>query len=298
MENDSKKINFRCFICGGADSIFFTEKQSQQLYKCRKCGLIFVYPLSVNPSGIYTKDYFLGARSGFGYANYEEDKTKDRFTLNLYLEKVEKFVPQRGKLLDVGAATGVFLELAAKRGWEVSGVEISDYAAEAARRKNLNVQTGTIESLKSTPNYFEVVTMFDVLEHLTDPQKVLRAVHYLLKPGGITVINTPDAGSFFARLMGRSWHLLVPPEHLFYFNVANLTQLLIKTGFDVRLVTNIGKRFTLRYIFKTLARWQKFFLWQWIARKLLAMPLGQFTLPLNLRDNCFIIAQKPIRVSP
>lgn len=292
MENDSEKISFKCFVCGGVDFSFFTEKQSYNLYKCRQCGLVFVFPLPSNSAQIYNQDYFLGAKAGFGYANYEEDKHKGNETLKRYLEEIGKFVPQRGRLLDVGAATGVFLESAMKYGWEAEGVEISDYAAEAARRKGLKVQTGIMESLGYPNNHFDAITMLDVLEHVSDPQEVLRAVHRLLRSGGVVVINTPNTGSFFARLMGKRWHLLVPPEHLFYFNTDNLTKLLAKEGFRVCLVTTIGKRFTLQYIFKTLARWQKLSLWQWIASRLTLTPLGRLAIPINLRDNCFIIAQR------
>lgn len=292
MENDSKKIDFTCFICNNAKLCFFTRKQSYDLYKCQQCGLIFVYPLPENLAEIYAKDYFLGAMHGFGYVDYEKDKKAMNATFEMYLDEIEKLMPARGRLLDVGAATGVFLETSARRGWRASGIEISDYAATKARQKNLNVQIGTLESMHFKKELFDMITMWDVLEHLPNPESTLKLANNLLKRDGLIVLNTPNSGSFFAKLMGKHWHLIVPPEHLFYFNIDNLTKLLRKTGFEVCLVTCLGKKFTLQYILKTLATWHKFFLWQWLVGKIQNKTLGQIALSVNLHDNLFLIAKK------
>jgi len=110
MENDPKKIDFTCFICNNAKFCFFAKKQSYNLYRCQQCGLIFVYPLPENLAEIYAKDYFSGATHGFGYVDYEKDKKAMSATFEMYLDEIEKLMPARNRLLDVGAATGAFLE--------------------------------------------------------------------------------------------------------------------------------------------------------------------------------------------
>ena len=78
-----------------------------------------------------------------------------------------------------------------------------------------------------------------------------------MKKGGLIAINTPDSGSFIAKLLGKRWHLLVPPEHLVIFNRVNLDLLLKSCGFEVLWTGKIGKKFTLQYIFQILANWQR-----------------------------------------
>lgn len=288
----SAGANTKCPVCAAAEPNFFAKKKGCDLYKCRQCDFIFVYPIPGNLTEIYTEDYFSGAKHGAGYIDYEKDKSAMSATTEIYLDEIEKLTPGRGKLLDVGAATGTFLEAALRRGWQVSGIELSDYAAEKARQKNLDVRTGSLEAITFAEASFDVVTMWDVLEHVPNPAVTLKLVNNLLKPGGVVALNTPNAGSFFAKLMGKRWHLIVPPEHLSYFNIGNLTRLLDKIGFGIRRVTCLGKKFTLQYILKMLATWHKFFVWRWLMGKIENKPLGRIAISINLRDNLFLIAEK------
>jgi 2-polyprenyl-3-methyl-5-hydroxy-6-metoxy-1,4-benzoquinol methylase len=200
-------------------------------------------------------------------------------------------MPKRATLLDVGAATGFFISLARQHGFEARGIEISAYAAQQARQRDLAVTTGTLADLPiSDP--FDVVTMLDVIEHVPDPrQEVLRA-RDLLQKHGVLAINTPDASSLHARLMGRRWHQILPPEHLYYFNRVALRALLEEAGFEVINVSTVGKRFTLQYIFKTLYVWQRIALWRRLSQLCSKGPLSRLALPINLHDNMFVIARK------
>ncbi|MEK7578831.1 MAG: class I SAM-dependent methyltransferase [Patescibacteria group bacterium] len=292
MENHLKKIDTTCIACGERLFDFFANKNDFNLYRCKNCHLIFVWPLPKESANLYSSDYFSGAKHGFGYVNYEEDKSAMFKTFEVYLGKIEQFMPRKGKLLDVGAATGFFVQLATARGWKASGIEISDYAAKVARQKGLDVMTGTLESVDFDTSSFSVVTLWDVIEHLPDPVSHLKLIYNILEVGGLVAINTPDSASFVARIFGKRWHLLVPPEHLFYFNYRSLSVLLRNSGFEVVHISKIGKKFTLQYIFKTLARWQNFFIWRQLAEFFAKTQLVRFSIPINLRDNFFIIAKK------
>ncbi len=289
METIVKKI-VDCKLCGGK-SVFFISKNCHDLFQCEACGLIFVWPIPQNLSVIYEQDYFSGATHGFGYADYDTDKSAMTDTFLKYLKIIEKYSGGVGSLLDVGAATGFFLGLALRNKWDVTGVEISDFAAEKARAKGLAVLTGTLDSVRF-PKLFNVITMWDVIEHVSDPYEQIKKAYELLAPNGILIINTPDASSIFAKIMGKRWHLFVPPEHLYYFNPTNLAKNLSGAGFKVLEVGKLGKKFTLIYAFLTLARISKLRFIQNLADRLRGTSIGNLAVPINLRDNFFIIAKK------
>lgn len=292
MENKEKKMNAVCPVCQVTDAAFFTTKNFCDIYKCRNCGLLFLWPKSSGSADVYSKDYFKGGDRGYGYVDYEVDKLAMAAVWEVYLERIEKFLPNRGKLLDVGAATGVFLQAAQKRGWAVGGIEPVDWAAQKARAAGLEVKTSVLSDLGDDIGDYDAVTYFDVFEHLSDPVAEVDLIHRILKPRGLLIINTPDAGSWLARILGKRWHLLTPPEHLIVFNQNNLMRLLNERGFEILEVEKIGKKFTLQYIFRTLANWQKATVWCSLAEFLENNRLGKISVPINLRDNLFVIARK------
>lgn len=277
-----------CHVCRGSDVALFCTKNGHDVFRCQVCGLLFVHPLPNSTADIYTGDYFEGATKGFGYVHYDEDKEPMIPAFRLYLQRIRKVLGGEGALLDVGAATGFFVRLANNEGFSARGIEISDHAASVARAKGLDVRTGTLADIEGT---FDCITMLDVIEHVPDPRKEFEKAAALLTSGGVLVINTPDAGSLFARMMGRYWHLIVPPEHLYYFNRSNMRRLLEETGFGVVEVSTIGKSFTLSYILKTLYRWTHVRLFDRLAL-LFSHRAARFAIPINLHDNMFILARK------
>ncbi len=292
MEDNAKKLNLiKCSVCGANDVYFWFEKNSFDLYKCRKCELIFT-ELVPDVSKIYSEDYFSGAKCGFGYVDYDKDKQAMADTFDFYINKIEEFSVGKGNLLDVGAATGYFLEIAKQKNWHGSGVEISPFASEKARAKGFNVITGTLENLSVPDEYFSVFTLWDVIEHFSDPKSQLLLANKMLKKGGLIAINTPDAGSFVAKILGRHWHLLMPPEHLIIFNQRNLSMLLKSCGFDVLWIGKVGKKFTIQYALQVFSNKLKLKPFAQIAEFFKDNALGKINIPINLRDNFLIIAKK------
>jgi len=292
MENKNKKLNLDCLVCKSKSVNLFANKNSHDLYRCSDCGLIFVNPLPEIVLSIYNWDYFNGATAGFGYVDYDNDKRAMQSTFEKYLNMIENLLPERGKLLDIGAATGYFVKLAQNKGWSVTGIELSEWAANKGRTEGLDIFTGSLESVDFPRSYFDAVTLIDVLEHLTDPRHQLKIIAEMLKPGGVVAINTPDTGSLFARLFGRRWHLLIPPEHLFLFNKKNLSRLLKESGFEMIDVRKIGKNFTLQYAAHILANWQGRSLLHKISGLFRSSRWGKIGIPINLRDNFFILARR------
>jgi SAM-dependent methyltransferase len=136
-------------------------------------------------------------------------------------------------VLDVGAAGGSFLAIARERGYQVAGCEPSTWMCGFAReRYGLELRPGTILDLDAAPAGFDLLTLFDVIEHTPDPAAVLRRAHELLVPGGVLGLSYPDYGSLAARAMGRHWVFLLT-VHLYYFTRASMRRLLGNSGFDV-----------------------------------------------------------------
>lgn len=288
MENKIFKII--CPLCSG-DTRLWGIKNSYNLLLCNSCNLIFVNPLP-DPKSLYNQDYFSGANLGFGYIDYDSDKEPMIPTFNKYIDLFNKYGKKEGRLFDVGAATGFFLKIAQNRGYSVSGVEMSDYAALMARKSGIEVYSGDLMSLSLRNQSFDIVTMLDVLEHMTEPLVELLEVKRILKPDGLLVINAPNGQSFLAKILKTKWHLVLPPEHLFYFSPKNLSNFLEKNGFKVVYSGTIGKRFTLGYIFKMLYKWQKLTVWNYLSNFFSKGFLSKLYIPVNLHDNFFIIFQK------
>jgi len=280
-----------CLVCHER-SFHVGDKGQYPFYRCQACSLLFVWPLPSDNLDIYSQSYFAGAEQGFGYIDYDQDKAPMTSTFEKYLDLLAQRHPSQGSLLDVGAATGFFLELARRRQWKTCGVEPSDYATHVATDKGLDVRCGVLEDLSLPEGSFDVITMWDVIEHVTDPRESLAKAFALLTPGGTLALNTPDSASLLARLLGLRWHLVVPPEHLILFSRKSLELLLREAGFEVTLSRCIGKRFTVQYVLETLARWQGLGLWHTTLRLVRRLGIGDWGVSINLRDNMFILAQK------
>lgn len=287
---NNKHCNIFCPLCDNWSVNFFCEKNKYKLYKCKSCKLLFVYPIPkiVN---IYNESYFSGAKNGFGYVNYDKDKEPMVSTFNEYLNIISSLGLSKGRLLDIGAATGFFMNIAQGKGFETTGIEVSEFVAEIGKEKGLDIFTNDDQLDKFSEEYFDVITMFDVLEHLENPKETLSKLYRVLKKGGLLVINTPDAESLWARVLGSRWQLILPPEHLYYFSPKNLSEYLQKHGFKQKVNTKIGKRFTFQYIFKMLYKWQGGF-WNILTSSFSKGFLSKLYLPINLRDNFFIILEK------
>lgn len=280
-----------CHVCKGATVEKFCTKNAHTIFRCTQCRLLFVHPLPRSTADIYEADYFGGAQKGFGYVEYDADKEPMIPTFMTYLSHIRRLLGKEVKLLDVGAATGFFVGLAKKEGFDAQGIEISEHAAAKARDKGFDVKTGTLSDVSGV---FDCITMLDVIEHVPDPRSEILKAAALLRKDGALVVNTPDSGSLVARLLGKHWHLIVPPEHLYYFNRNTMRALLEEAGFSVVLEKTIGKSFTPQYILKTLYKWTHVTIFDWLARACQKTFLGRLSIPLNLHDNMFVIARKHV----
>jgi SAM-dependent methyltransferase len=154
----------------------------------------------------------------------------------------------QGRVLDVGTAGGAFLAVAQRRGWEVEGCEPSRWLCDwAAAHYGIAVKPGTLAEQNYPDSSFDVVTLWDVLEHSPDPLQLLVECRRVLKPGGLLILTYPDIGSAIARLMGRSWVFLLS-VHLYYFTRATMGRLLARAGFAVEMSRAHFQQLELGYV--------------------------------------------------
>jgi 2-polyprenyl-3-methyl-5-hydroxy-6-metoxy-1,4-benzoquinol methylase len=179
---------------------------------------------------VYDETYFTGGV----YRDYMQEGPNRRRLFEKKLTLIDKYLPHRGRLLDIGCAGGFFLRLANDIGYDGYGIEVSQYAARHAREVlGLKVFNGTLAEANHPNDFFDVITMWDVLEHLADFRSTLTECHRVIRAGGILVVETLNAHSLLAKVLGRKWHLFWPPYHLSYFTRETLRMALEKTGFTV-----------------------------------------------------------------
>jgi len=232
-----------CLLCEGSSESRLIFHTSRPIFQCGSCSLVYADPRNA-PAGDYAENYY---RDGV-YADYLADRDAIQRNAPRVLEELERMVKGR-RLLDVGCATGFFLEAARGRGWEVHGLETSEYASDYARRElGLEVATASIVSPPEGLPLFDVVTLWDTIEHLDRPDLALANIRRLLAPNGVFVFSTGDYASLLRRLAGKRWRLFADPTHNFFFDEKTLRLMLKRAGFEVVRVTRRGKRVSLSLI--------------------------------------------------
>jgi 2-polyprenyl-3-methyl-5-hydroxy-6-metoxy-1,4-benzoquinol methylase len=230
----------KCDLCGNNDWHPFlstTDRFTGEkfcLVKCKHCDLIYLNP---RPQIFEMQRYYPDEYEAYHLPIQQSSKFENwhiEHTLEKQLGYVEYFHSNRGRLLDVGCATGNFLNLAVRRGWQVLGLEIIEKAAIIARQQyNLEVITQNLESVELPDGSFDVVTLWDVLEHLSSPRDVLTRIHKLLRPMGMIFFSIPNLNSYDQYLFGRSWIGWDSPRHFTLFTNQTIKQLLDATEFEI-----------------------------------------------------------------
>ena len=169
-----------------------------------------------------------------------------RETAHRDLTAIERHCQGDRLLLDVGAWTGTFVEVARHRGWEAAGIEPSAWASARARSRGLDVRTADLHHHGLEPGAYDVVALRDVLEHLVEPRRALDEVHRLLAPKGALYITVPDAGSVTARVLGRRWWSVLP-MHVQYFTRASLRSMLEAQDYRIVEMTRHRKAYSVGY---------------------------------------------------
>jgi 2-polyprenyl-3-methyl-5-hydroxy-6-metoxy-1,4-benzoquinol methylase len=224
-------------------------------FACKDCRFVFSNPYipEENITAFYSQ---LEDRE---YGTEAEGRSKNFSTIFKRLKRIRdgraKHGSHSGSLLDIGAAGGIFLDMARRQGYDIEGIEPSEFLVkEAEKRYGIKLFKGTVEEYK-TEKKFSIITLLDIVEHLVNPDDFMTKVDGLIEENGLLVVVTPDVGSLAARLAGkRWWHYRV--AHINFFNLASLRCLLEKHGYEIiskkRYVWNFSLFYLITRIFPSL----------------------------------------------
>ncbi len=257
----SKEIEtITCPLCGSSSYKIYDKLGDWTIVECKHCGFRYTNPrpkIEVLPS-FYTEEYFKDERHFDKF--YNQDNTIKQQSDN-YINRVldiESHVQKRGKLLEIGAARGAFLDKMKKRGWEVRGVEISGDAVKLGKELyGIDIFQGTFAEFK-TNEKFDVICMYQTLEHVPDPKFIVGHSYELLNKSGIIVIEVPNIESIENKISGRlKFERYDLPRHLNHFSPSVLRALLKNTGFSVIYCDNYVPFIWTDFIKKIITRRNK-----------------------------------------
>lgn len=225
--------NLNCPSCGSSRRKVRIERFDRKVLQCLDCDLGYMDAFPANVEDVYSTTGYLESHE----INYLQnvDYRKKRFAmerLDIIGRHLNKPATQ-ARLLDVGCGAGWFLEVAKERGYIISGLEIGKQLAEFTSKKlGAQIYTVPLTELPATES-FDVITLFDVLEHVNSPRTVLKALRNHLNPGGIGLLFTPNLDSVGISILQELSSLIMPAEHLFYFTPASLRRMIEETPLDV-----------------------------------------------------------------
>ena len=207
MEHKRDNTRAACAVCGSRRLRPLPAYRRAHLVRCRDCGLVFA---GRDPSE---------EELARNYGEYSREDADSPLTRQRYRELLDRFEPYRrtGRILDMGCGIGYFLEEAERRGWEAHGSEFEPRAVEIVRGKGLRCLQAPLHADSLEPGSFDVITAFEVVEHLREPQAEAATIAAALRPGGLFYCTTPNFGSLSRRLLRARWRVIAYPEHLSYF---------------------------------------------------------------------------------
>lgn len=223
------KMGLECKICGS----YNFRPRNYPLIECKDCGLVFVSdPEKIDPETYYNKEYYFKWEKDME-KNLNKRKFAARKKQEIFFKNTKDIKFGREKILDVGCSLGEFVKEMDRFFDKVRGIEISSFAVDFAKNRDVPISYGTLPRNDFQYNSFDVITLWEVIEHLSNPLEDLKSAYKLLKHGGILYITTPNYNSLNRKILGEKWSLFLPSEHLFYFTPKTLKHLLEVCGFKV-----------------------------------------------------------------
>ncbi|NQT72774.1 MAG: class I SAM-dependent methyltransferase [Chloroflexi bacterium] len=212
-----------------------TDGGKYNLVQCNVCGMIVVWP---PPTKKFLDSFYASykGRVKKGIIEWGDPIQANRAAIEdgyLKMKYVVEFagIKQRGRVLDIGCGHGFFVYAVQDLGYQALGVDVDPEAIDFGQsRLGIDIEKVSIDCLEVLQKDFDIVTAWQVLEHLRMPGSCTRSVSKLLKPGGVFAGSVPNVGGITARLRGTKWYLMIPPEHLNYFTERSMKHMLTQAG--------------------------------------------------------------------
>ena len=222
-----------CCICASRSFTNFCCKDKQYYVKCLHCDHVYLAQFSYNtvknlPTAVPKRmtHHISESKQQWDFSTFKREKV-----FLPRLRTIRKYT-QPGFLLDIGCSNGAFLKAAVTEGWEARGNELKESSARVARSFGVKVYTEPLEKLALQGDFYSAITMWQVLEHLEDPNLVLKECNRLLRLGGVLAFSTPNVKSIGYRILKEHWPAVDPGSHCNLFNAANLERLMNRFGFE------------------------------------------------------------------
>ncbi len=269
------------------DHIKITDSDYGKIWdldRCHTCTHTFANPC---PSKEFIQSLYEGTEDPL----YQDEARGRAKNFKRILRVLDRFHPKKGILFDVGAATGILLDVARNRGWRVEGTEPSAWAVRTAWEKyGLDITEGPFEEESLPESRFVAVTMVDFIEHIPDPFKAVSIAKKILLPGGTLCLVTPDIRSLAAKFLGSKWwHYR--PGHLGYFSKKSLETLLQRAGMRIIKMRKYSWTFSLHYLLSRKPRLNLV-----LKNHILASLCKKIPIKLALQDSFEIYATKERKI--
>lgn len=236
--------NLKCKCCNrvGLKSLYIGKDRLHglagdfTLFICPNCGVVSVYPqLSNEEIEKYYPEEYISYPIPIEKETSKLKRLDRQYGVFKRRRKVERYTKKKaGRILDIGCATGVFLNEMKAHGWECYGIEPSVYASDIAKNQlGLNVLNGYLDDVQFDDHYFDVITLWDVFEHLANPNKTLRIIKRILKPDGTLVITMPNIDSWERKIFKQYWAGWDVPRHYHIFSENAIQNLLRNHGMHI-----------------------------------------------------------------
>lgn len=278
-----KRSIIQCPLCGRENSLSVLYKgtvKGRPVLRCKQCGVWVLshFPSESEKKSIYGDDYYIR----WGYDDTIIGPTQN-IKKQLYSDVLDKIILYGPlvKILDIGCAMGFSLDVLKERGLESYGVEISEFAGRIAQERfGSTVSIGDIKDIKFEDDFFDAVTMVDILEHVESPILILKKIRQILKRRGILAIVVPDTGSFSAKALKSAWPH-INNEHLYYFSPPLIKNILYESGFLIESVRSFAKPVSLSYAASVLKNTRPDSMLYRLFDLMTAL------VPVKLRSKCF-----------
>ncbi|MEO6883794.1 MAG: class I SAM-dependent methyltransferase [Bacteroidia bacterium] len=210
-----------CLLCNSDCLVELENYQHAYLVQCQKCNFVFGKRIPETTELIAH------------YQKYKRGGEISAITIKRYEELLDAFEKYRktNKILDIGCGDGYFLEVAKKRGWQTFGTEFTDEAMETCVKKGITIHQGILNSANYSKDNFDVITSFEVIEHINNPQSELENIREILRLGGLFYFTTPNFNSISRLVLKQNWNVIEYPEHLSYYTPKTINVFFQKNNF-------------------------------------------------------------------
>lgn len=259
---DKMKSIKKCEICGSNKISYIFRQYDKNLnikdyfsvFKCYNCNALLLNPQPTNKElkKYYSKDKYYSLKK---IETKESKKTKLKlFLYNIYFDPnrnnlLLKFIfspfkflirgtqiVERKKLLDIGCGSGQFIYEMKNLGIEVYGLEPGEFDKEGNRRYGLNIIKGEIQNVEDKKEFFDIITLNHVLEHLDNPNQALKKINHILRKDGLFIMGVPNTNSWAFKIFKKNWYQLDVPRHLWNYSYRNIRIILEKNGFGIKKI--------------------------------------------------------------